>query len=107
MKIIKEKSKNKKDIVISVIVLVLFVFSTILLLNNGSNKKDVLEENNKKEEIIKNDASEEIQSPEDIEKNLKCANSSCNIDCDEGICECVYVDPKSKTEEVLYCEMNR
>ncbi len=100
MKFVKDKEGSKIDIVVVVIILIIFIIAIASVLSKKPEKKELEEE--KKEET------KEVAKPivSDETKNLlKCTNSSCSLDCEDGLCECTYTDPDTKTEEIIYCEM--
>ena len=110
MKFVKEDNGSKKDIIVLALLAIVFGIALFFLVNNNSEKK-VLDkenqiENEKKNMIIDGDEGTKQIVSEDVEKTLKCANATCKVDCEDGLCECIYNNPENKTEEIIYCEWN-
>ena len=95
-------NNNDKKMIIIASALLILVVSTLIIYTKNTKPKL------KEESIIEEPLEKQINSDnysEEAEQSMKCALSTCNLDCEDGLCECTYNNPDTNEEETIYCEM--
>jgi len=101
---IEKNSNNKKEkiVIIFLIILLLVVGSLIIW---KSTNKEVLDKEKEEIVVVDDDSNIDYGSLDDeVLNSVKCANSTCSLDCKNGMCECTYIN-ENMEEEKIFCDM--